>query len=324
MDHAAVIEILGRNGEVRAVHKVHAWPLTVGRSPRCDLVLDDAHLAPEHARLDWLDGQARLVLLPSLNGGRLGERRLQTGDALTLPPAEPFQLGATSLRLRSSLDPLPAELPLEQVGSAGRWLAPALALLWLGLLWFDQWANLNPGSRWTDYSAALLAPFGVLLCWVALCSLVTQLFRHRFPFGQHLRRALGGVTALHLSSMLLPTLAYAYSLPRLLALDAALFGIGVTALLWWHAVLIWPRAGRSLAWTFGGLLLLGTGLTVAKRQDQQYWLGPAYLSQLPPPVLRQVAPKPVDALIDALRPLEAQLATQAHRDDEALPEAAPD
>ena len=334
MDHApviadAVVEIYGRDGQVRAVHKVRAWPLRIGRSPSCDVVIDDPHMAAVHAILDWTDAGPQLQLLPSLNGGWLTGKSMVPGELTTLPAAALFQLGATTLRVRSSLDTLADELPLNvsdlslRAQTLGQHaLVPALALLWLGLLWFDQWLSLNPGSPWIDYSAALLGPFMGLLGWAALCSLVTQLFRHRFPFALHMRRALIGALGLHVSSILLPLLAYAFSWPRLLAVDVVLMGVGLTALLWWHAVVVWPRAGRALALAFGSLLLLSTGLTVAKRQDQQYWIGPAYMSQLPPPALRLVAPKPVDDLIDELRPLEAELAKQAHKDEDSVPEEA--
>ena len=81
MKPEAVIEVMGRDGHVRVAYKVQQWPTRIGRSPSCDLVLDDSHLAAEHAELRWTaDGGPALHLLPSLNGGWLGERRLQAGD----------------------------------------------------------------------------------------------------------------------------------------------------------------------------------------------------------------------------------------------------
>jgi hypothetical protein len=324
MSADAVLEIYGRDGQVRAVHKVAAWPLRIGRSPVCDVVIDDAHLAPQHAQIDWTDAGPQLQLLPSLNGGWLEGQALREGQAVDLPAAAQFQLGATQLRLRSSLDTLAEELPLSESerhaalpAPARRLVVLALALAWLAILGFDQWLSLNPGSPWIDYSSALLGPFMGLLAWAALCSLVTQLFRHRFPFALHMRRALIGAISLQFISVLLPALAYAFSWPLLLTLELVLTGIGFTALLWWHAVVVWPRAGRGLAVAFASLLLVSTGLTVAKRMDQQHWLGPAYMSQLPPPALRMVSPKPVKALIDELRPLEAQLARQARKDEDS-------
>jgi len=321
MDRAAVIEVLDRAGQVRAVHKIQQWPARIGRSPGCEVVLDDGHLAAEHAELSWSEAQgAVLRLLPSLNGGWLGERRLQAGESSALAGTALFQLGATQLRWRSTAEPLPAELPLEKhqhrvSERLGLWL-PALLIFWLGLLGFDQWTKLNPGAAWIDYGTPVLSLLAAVIIWSALWSLVTQLFQHRFPFATHLWRALVGLTALQLLESGLIAVAFAFSWPRLLALDSLLGALGMAALLWWHASLVWPRARRWLAVGLGALLLLAGVLGVAKRQQEQHWFGPLYMSQLPPPALRLVAPKSPEALIDALRPLEAELARQAKKDND--------
>ena len=317
---AAVIEVLGRDGQVRAVHKISHWPARIGRSPACEVVLDDSHLAAEHAELLLTDAVPTLRLLPSLNGGWLGERRLQAGDAATLAGPALFQLGATQLRWRSSADALPPEQPMQAhqqraIKHPAYWL-PVLLIVWLGMLWFEQWMSVNPGSPWVDYSAAVLGPLGAVLVWAAVWSLVTQLFQHRFPFATHLRRVVLGLTLMQLLSVVLPLLAFAFSWPRLMVADALVLPLGGAALLWWHASLVWPRARRGLAYGVLGLLIGASVLSVARRQEQQHWFGPAYLSVLPPPAVRLVDAKPPAALIDALRPLEAELAKQAAKDNE--------
>lgn len=324
MDHAAVIEILDRDGQVRALHKVLAWPLRIGRSPDCDLVLNDPHLAGAHAELSWGEEGAELLMLDSLNGGWQGQRRLRSGDRLSLAGLTPVQLGSTRLRLRSSRDVLAPERPLAWPASApSRWRhlwVPGLALAWALLLWYDQWAGMDPGAPWVDYASAVLGPLGVVTAWAALWALITQLFQHWFAFAPHFKRVVAGALGLHLLGILLPALAYAFSAPRLMALDSLLFPAGLAGVLWWQASLVWPRARRWVALGLGAALALGFTLMVGKRIEQQHWLGPPYLSALPPPALRLVAPKTPEALIDELRPLEAQLARQASKDND-LPSA---
>lgn len=321
MDRAAVIEVLDRAGQVRAVHPIRQWPARIGRSPGCEVVLDDAHLAGAHAELHWSEeegGGASLRLLPSLNGGWLGERRLQAGEQVALAGTALFQLGASQLRWRSTAEPLAPELPLEkhqQRDPARRGGAlTALLLLFLAVLGIEQWLKLNPGAPWIDYGVPVLAMLAAVLVWAALWSLVTQLFQHRFPFAAHLWRALLGLLALQLLDTALPALAYAMSWPRLMALEGIGSAAVLAALLWWHASLVWPRGRRRLAFGLVALLGLAGVVNVAKRQNEQYWFGPSYLSQLPPPALRLVAPKTPAALIDSLRPLEAELAKAAARD----------
>lgn len=315
---AAVIEVLDRDGHVRAVHKITQWPTRIGRSPSCEVVLDDGHVAAEHAELVWLGAGPGLRLLPSLNGGWLGERRLAVGDAAALVGSALFQLGSTQMRWRSAADPIAPEQSMQShqlraVKQPAFWL-PVLLLLWLGSRWFEQWLAMNPGSPWTDYATPVLVPLALLLVWAGLWSLMTQVFQHRFPFATHMRRALVAMIVGDALSAGLAMFAFALSWPRLMALDSMLVPAFAAGLLWWHASLVWPRARRGIAIILAGLLLGGLVLTAARRQEQQHWFGPAYLSVLPPPALRIVAPKPVSALIDDLRPLQAELARQAKKD----------
>ena len=324
---AAVIELLGRDGQVRALHKLQGWPCTIGRSPACDVVLDDAHVAAEHARIELDErGVARLLLLPSLNGATLGRSRLAAGDSAVLEPGEPVTLGTTELRLRRASDPLAAELPLAVDSSRPRHpaLLPGLLLLWVCLLGFDAWSVFNPAARWTDYVAPVLGPLVVLLLWAAGWTLLTQLFQHRLPFLTHLWRASLVIVALHVANFAVPVIAYAVSMPRLLAFESIGFPLGLALMLWWHAALVWPRARRAVALILSGVLVAGLVLLVARRQDEQHLFGPLYLSTLPPPSMRLVSPKPPEALIDALRPLEAELTRKARKDQDAAPEAESD
>lgn len=320
MDQAAVIEVLDRDGQVRSVHKVQAWPLRIGRSPACDLVLDDAHVAGEHATLSWGEEGPCLQLLPCLNGGWLGTQRLSTEEAHALPDDVIWQLGNTRLRLRSLRTPLAPEKALAHPEFARsrlrHLLVPGLALAWALLLWLDQWLGSDPSTPWIQYAPALLAPFAIVVVWAAVWALVSMLFHRWFAFLPHLRRVLTVLLGLHLLGMAFPMVAYALSWPRLMVVDALVFPLGLVALLWWHASLVWPRARRLLAVGLGSLLVVGLALTVGKRWEQQYWFGPAYLSVLPPPALRVVTPKPVERLVEAMGPLEAQLQRQAARDNE--------
>jgi len=323
-----VLELLGREGQVLRVQRVTQWPLRIGRSAACDWILDDPHLAAEHAQLDWAESGPQLQMLASLNGGWLGERRLRAGEELVLGDSAQFQLGASQLRWRSLDAALPPEQPLEshlhRLQGQHLRLRPGmlqvlgLLLLWLAMLVGQQWSQLDPGARWMDYSTAVLGPLGLLLLWVGFCALLTQLFRRSFPFAAHLRIALSLLILRLLLAQLLPALAYAFSWPRLMVLEGLTDTFGLALLLTWHASLIWPRPRvlRRIAIAMLALVCLDLGLDMARRQEQQYWLGPAYLSALPPPALRLVEPKPVGELIESLRPLEAELAAQAKKEND--------
>jgi len=316
---AAVVELLGRDGRAILVQHVTRWPVRIGRSPACDIVLDDGHLAGEHAELHLSPGGGVVLkLLESRNGGSVAGRRLASGTDAPLPAGGVFQLAGSSLRLRTSADALAPE-QLLIVHKTRHWaLLPALLLLMLFLQWVDRWSAVDPDSRWIDYAVPLLAPLAVVLGWAGLWSLGSQLFQHRFPFTTHLRRALLVICALELLDWLLPAIAYSLSWPRLMVLQALVAPVAAACLVAWHARLVWPGARRTLDIGIAALLLLGLGLQIGSRQEQQYVFGPPYLASLPPPALRVASPQPPEALIESLKPLKAELQRQARKDNDGF------
>jgi len=322
-NHKGVIEILGRDGQVRAVFKpelLQGQPVRIGRSPACDIVLDDTHLAGEHAELRATETGVEIALLPSLNGGWLGDHRLKVGESAPLGPEANFQLGAVHMRWRSAAAPLSPEVPLAQHlhRSVPRslWWGPLLILLWVALMTLDRWLASDPGSKPIDYAWPLLKPVMLALTWAAVWALITQLFQHRFPFGKHLRRVLIWLCVMEGLEYLLPGLAYAFSLPRLGALTELISPAAATFLVWWHASLVWPRARRSMGIAMGVLLIGGLGLSMAQRTDEQYLYGPRYLSALPPPVLRMAKPVPPTKLLDEVRDMRGELDQMAKKDND--------
>ncbi|SEK94989.1 FHA domain-containing protein [Roseateles sp. YR242] len=319
MDHAAVIEILGRDGHCRETHKVRHWPLTIGRAPSADLVLSDPHLAGTHALLHWTEEGARLELLDSANGGWLDGRHLAAGASALWAAASSVQLGTTHLRLRTALDPLAPEQPLARADQPVRsdarpaWALPVVLVLWLFLLWLTNWSATDGSTAWVDAVSGVLVPLGLALMWAAVWALITQLFRHWFAFGAHLWRALVVSLVMQVADVALPVVAYAFSWSRLMALESLTLSIGGAVLLWWHASVVWPRARRRLLVGVAALALVGLALTVGRRTEQQYWLGPSYLSALPPPTVRLAQPKPVDSFVESLERLEAPLQQQARK-----------
>jgi len=313
-----VIEVLGRDGRVQGVHRIERWPARIGRSPACEVTLADAHLAAEHAELHWDDDTPELALLPSLNGGWLGDRRLQAGERLGLAPNVHLQLGATQLRWRSTQAPQAPEQPIGidplRVAHTRLPLVLLLFCAWLGLEVFGRWLAVEPGTKLVEYSAPLLSALAMALAWAGLWSLLSQLFQHRFPFSTHLKRVLLVLIGVELVGYALPAVGYALSWPRVLALDSFVTALAIAGLIWWHGMLVWPRARKTLAVTLAALCALSLGLQAARNVDHQHWFGPNYLAALPMPALRLARPVTPDAFVDSVKPLEDQLKRAAHRD----------
>ena len=81
---------------------VWEWPVTLGRAMDNNVVLDDAFVAPHHARLTLGPaGRVQLQVLNTANGVRVDGRPHAAGATVDIPAAGAMlQLGANSLRLR--------------------------------------------------------------------------------------------------------------------------------------------------------------------------------------------------------------------------------
>ena len=111
----ALIELLGRDGQIARPVDVWRWPLSLGRALDNDVVVDDPHLAPHHLRLaPGEDGTLQLHALPSRNGVQLAGRAVAGPTPLPRGGAL-LQLGTTRLRLR-----LPGETLAADSGEAHR------------------------------------------------------------------------------------------------------------------------------------------------------------------------------------------------------------
>ncbi|HST26081.1 MAG TPA: FHA domain-containing protein [Gaiellaceae bacterium] len=86
-----------RPGELTVVHELHPGAVTIGRSPSCDIVLDDPLVSRHHAELRELtDGRRQLVDLGSYNGTFVNGRRV---NEAVLDPLDLVGIGGSEFRL---------------------------------------------------------------------------------------------------------------------------------------------------------------------------------------------------------------------------------
>lgn len=71
-----------RSGSLSGViHQLRA-EVIVGRSPDCDIFLDDITVSRHHARITSADGRVTLTDLDSLNGTYVNRRRIEERESL--------------------------------------------------------------------------------------------------------------------------------------------------------------------------------------------------------------------------------------------------
>jgi pSer/pThr/pTyr-binding forkhead associated (FHA) protein len=84
--------LIVRSGSLTGVvHQLEEPDVTVGRSPTCDIFLDDITVSRNHARLTLADGVVTLEDLDSLNGTYVNRRRIVEPE--TLSHGDELQIG---------------------------------------------------------------------------------------------------------------------------------------------------------------------------------------------------------------------------------------
>lgn len=319
MEKLGVLELLDRDGSVRQYVDITRWPLRIGRDLRSDLVLDDVHVAAEHAQISLLraqegDGPDRIELTvgQTVNGVQAQGRQLNSGDALLLNSGDEWQLGRSRLRLRLAGAELAPEQPLRAAAATPAWkvaLALAAALLWVA---GESYVGSEPDGFWSSYVKDGFTALVGLAVWAALWALVTKLFQHRLEFWRHVWLATVAGLTVGVLGFVLALLAYATSIEALGRLGGVLSSLVLSALIYGHLRVVQPRKGRALRWFAGGMCALmlasSTGLNWYRFERLS---GELYLSQLFPPALRLAPSASVDQFLDEAKGLQPALERKA-------------
>ncbi len=322
MPTLALLEAFDRHGALLARAPVTRWPVTVGRSLECDLVLDDPHVAPTHLRIDRLADAPRTVRVevqPTLNGALLQRKRHGGGQRFDWPDGAPLEIGRTRIALRLADAPIPAELPLPRF--PWRTLATTVALLALMLA-----ATL--GAAWLkadDASKYLKALPGTLLGlalavggWAGLWAIANKVFDGHLQFWRHVRIACAlylGAEAVALAASLA---AFALSWEAFSRFGPVLITPVLAVGIYAHLAAVLPRRRTGLAWTVGAMLALGIPAWLGAQ-----WLNHArlsnqlYMSSLFPPGLRLAPAVPVPQFMQEAGALRERLDQRMTTDGES-------
>ena len=325
----AVIERLDDHGQVLDVHRVHHWPQKIGRAVDNDLLIDDPHVAAQHASLaprrrsdeslastETVDDTLiELAVGDTLNGVSLLPRKrrqktlhARSGQTLALMSGSEIQVGQTRLRLRLPGELLAPEQPLQASHRPSAVFIPALALVGVAVLVLDQWTQSNPSTSWLEILSPVLAgPFALLL-WCATWALFSKLFRGQFALGTHLRIALPWVVGLMLLVPVLNQASFAFSWPSLSRIVPLLEAAGGCALVWQHLSAIVPKRRWHLA-TSTALVFAAVTAYVGynHHQSENRWFEQLYATTISLPAMRVAPAVSVESFMGSLRGLEGEL-----------------
>ncbi len=206
------IEYLHRDGSVLARMPVpyaaeSARTFRIGRALDNDLVLDDPHCAPYHAKLEIdANGVARLHDLGTSNG--IVGARNKRATVHEIKTDDPYRLGQSLVRVRASDWPLMPERVLSR-RAVWPYALAGLALALAHCAW-DLWLrDVQEKSPTYLYSLSGLA---LLLClWSSMYTLFGRLVAGENRFFSHLLIACIGYLAGTLVLNFLETLAFTMS-----------------------------------------------------------------------------------------------------------------
>lgn len=307
------VEHLHRDGSVLARIPVLGTVCHLGRSLDNDLVLDDAHCAARHARLELrADGSAELVDLGSVNGvawlkGKRAERLLIQDD-------QPIRLGQSIIRVRSSQWPLPPEVALS-TRRPWVWALLALSLVLAHTAWNIWLSDVN--DKTPPYLYGLSGTLLGFAIWSAVYALMGRLISGVDRFFSHVLVACCGYLAGMACNTALDVLAFATGWLWPMQIAQYVF-IGVVALtVRAHLRLADPRHWPVMRWgvllvTIGAMLVPVAQLWVSSHRLTRIQL----LQHVEHPSLRLAAPVSVDALSKEALDLKRK-ADAARQDDEA-------
>jgi hypothetical protein len=175
----AVVEFLGRHGEVVRRELLERLPVELGRAYDNDIVLDDPYVAARHLRIAAAPDGFLLTDLGSRNGMRaIGSKR--SANRLEVDAETVVRLGHTQLRVRSASYALPEELPIKPERPYRRallFLATLLAsLAYFGLCdYLDSYQPLD----WGLLGSVMAVFLGGLLLWLGVWSSMSRVISGR-------------------------------------------------------------------------------------------------------------------------------------------------
>ena len=285
------VEVLSRHGDVGARQRCDGREIRVGRAYDNDVVLDDPHVAPHHARIVQ-DDSGRLVAedLGSVNGLRVGHggkretRVVLDGEGI-------LRIGRTHVRVRAADHPVPPERPAPR--PVPSWsIVAGLGGAVLLFAFTSQWLRETGETRVSYYLGWILLVVILALGWAMAWALLSRVFSGHMMFEHHLAIALAGLLVLWGAGEVSDYGAFALSW-RFLADYSYVAGWMVVAVVCYVHLRAIGR--RRLPLKAGAVIALGVVAiamqTVMKLESSEKFGERSYLPSLKPPQFRLVSPK---------------------------------
>jgi pSer/pThr/pTyr-binding forkhead associated (FHA) protein len=311
-------ELLQRDGSVLTRVQISppreggAAVLTIGRALDNDLVLEDVHCAPHHARLTVDEsGAAVLVDLNTVNGIYRGPRerarqfRVQNGDV--------FRLGQSQIRIRALAASMAPEQPLNARPVWPWALLGVAAVLGHGAwdIWLGNVTHVTP-SYLNQLSGHALA----LCAWSGAYALLGRVITGKERFFTHVLIASCGYLAGVLLLELLSLVAFATSWLLPMQITEIVVVIVAAITVRFHLRMADPRHWPTLRYAVGFVAIMAIVIPHAQKWISQGRLTEVQtLNMVMHPSLRIAKPVTVESFSDTANELRER--TEALRKKDA-------
>lgn len=279
--------------------------LTVGRSLKADVMVDDEHVAPLHVSLEITpDGRTLATDLGTTNGIIVSGKRYHAARDMELAGRE-LQVGRTRLRVRTEHEVLsPEKADLFDVAARlhdPAWLAAACLLMLGAQLAYSSWL-VAPQDLAANMVALLGSMALVLALWVFVWALLSRVMRGEWRWLRHIAISAGALALYIGVDTLFGISMYAFSLPtperNIAWLGATALGCAVCLHLI-HASSLSTRSSIRIA-AIVALAVLGTGYWRFQRPLEREVNYIASSIRLYPPYLRFSAAEPAESYYKSL------------------------
>lgn len=321
MPTLALLEAFDRHGTLLARAPVTRWPVTVGRSLDCDLVLDDAFVAPTHLRIDRQADAPRTVSVevqPTLNGAHLHRKRHGSGEQFAWPDGAPLEIGRTRIALRLADAAIASEQALPQFPWRTLAATVGLVTLMLAAALGAEWLKATDVSKYLKSLPGLL--FGLVLVmggWAGLWAIANKVFDGHLQFWRHIRIVSAMYLAVEAVRGLASLSAFAFSWEAVSRFDFVLTSPVMAACIFAHLAAVLPRRRVGLAWAVGAVVVLGLPAWLGVQWINHMRLSnDLYMSALFPPSLRVAPTVPVSQFLQEAGALRGQLDRRLRTDND--------
>ena len=234
----------------------------VGRDLGCEIVVDDEHAAPQHARLTLLeDGRVSVRDLGTRNGTRVDGDLVSADTGAVIEQGE-IIVGRTRLRVRTRHTPIGQERVFrrEFVRRHRTILAAVGVLACIAYGGFMQWLDA-PSTLLRNIATAVLVVLGLIALWTGLWALATKLNHGSWHVRIHLTIASIGAAFCAWGYWVSGLVAFAAQWSGWVAIGVAVIGVVTLVALYLHLREA-THYGRHISLAMAGAVTLVIG-TVA-------------------------------------------------------------